>query len=107
MPHGGTKICGSFILGETGKGKRIKFQYRGKNYKIARLVCIAFNGPPPFDGAYVLHDDECETNNRPDNLVWGTQEQNLNYPGFIAYCKSRTGENSPTVKARLKQGEDI
>lgn len=103
MPYGGSKVCGGNILNETGKGGRTKFQFRGKNYKISRLVCIAFNGPPPFDGAYVLHDDECETNNRADNLVWGTQKQNLNYPGFIAYCKSRVGDDSPIRKAARKE----
>lgn len=75
--------------------------YRGKTYKVHRLVCEAFNGPPPFQGAVCMHLDEDYRNNRPDNLAWGTQKENLNAPGFIAYCRSRTGENSPTAKGRL------
>jgi hypothetical protein len=30
----------------------------GRNYKVVRLVCEAFNGPPPFEGALALHLDE-------------------------------------------------
>jgi hypothetical protein len=49
-----------------------------------------------------MHLNENSDDNRPENLAWGTQKQNLNAPGFIAYCKSRTGENSPTAKSRRK-----
>ncbi len=73
------------------------------NMKIHRLVCEAFHGAPPFSKAVVIHLDENATNNRPENLRWGTQKENLNMPGFIAYCKSRTGENSPTIKAKRKR----
>lgn len=72
------------------------------NLKVHRLVCEAFHGPPPFERAVVIHLDENALNNRPENLRWGTQKENLNMPGFIAYCKSRTGENSPFTKGRKK-----
>ena len=72
------------------------------NMKIHRLVCEAFHGPAPFPKAVVIHLDEDATNNKPENLKWGTQKENLNMPGFIAYCKSRTGNNSPAFKGRLK-----
>lgn len=74
--------------------------YRGKNYKIHRLVCEAFHGPAPEEKPYVIHLDEDALNNRPDNMKWGTQKENLNAPGFIEYCRGRTGENSPTTKGR-------
>jgi hypothetical protein len=73
------------------------------NLKVHRLVCEAFHGPPPFPKAVVIHLDEDATNNKPENLRWGTQKENLNMPGFVAYCKSRTGEKSPVIKHRLKQ----
>ena len=66
--------------------------------KVHQLVCEAFHGSRPFDNAVVLHLDENAHNNRPDNLRWGTQKENLNAPGFIKYCKNRTGENSPIIK---------
>lgn len=72
------------------------------NMKVHRLVCEAFHGPAPFAGAVVIHLDEDATNNRPENLRWGTQKENLNMPGFIAYCKARTGENSPVRKGKMK-----
>ena len=68
------------------------------NMKIHRLVCEAFHGVPPFENAVVIHIDENSLNNRPENLKWGTQKENLNMPKFIEYCKSRTGDNSPTIK---------
>jgi hypothetical protein len=73
--------------------------------KVHRLVCEAFHGAVPFDGAVVIHLDEDATNNRPDNLKWGTQKENLNMPKFLEYCRSRTGENSPTTKGRRRKIE--
>jgi hypothetical protein len=29
-----------------------------------------------------MHVDEDSRNNKPTNLKWGTQKQNLNFPGF-------------------------
>lgn len=68
---------------------RYVFQFKGKTYRVARLVCEAFNGPPPFNGAVCMHRDENSANNAPENLAWGTQKENLNAPGFLAYA-SRT-----------------
>jgi hypothetical protein len=56
--------------------------------KVHRLVCEAFHGPAPFPKAVVIHLDENALNNRPENLKWGTQKENLNMPGFVQYCKS-------------------
>lgn len=74
------------------------------NMKVHRLVCEAFHGPAPFDGAVVIHLDEDATNNHASNLKWGTQKENLNMPNFIEYCKSRTGDNSPIIKWRKANG---
>jgi hypothetical protein len=73
------------------------------NMKIHRLVCEAFHGPEPSKLSVVIHINECATDNRPNNLRWGTQRENLNMPGFVAYCKSRTGLNSPVTKGKLKK----
>lgn len=69
--------------------------------KVHRLVCEAFHGPAPKGMEIVIHIDEDATNNKADNLKWGTQKENLNMPKFIEYCKSRTGENSPGTKGKL------
>tara|TARA_R110002153_G_scaffold51838_2_gene145561 strand:+ start:998 stop:1471 length:474 start_codon:yes stop_codon:yes gene_type:complete len=106
MPHGGTREYKTkWIYGVRRKAKTsAKHQYygtiyRGKNYKIHRLICEAFHGPAPEDKPIVLHLNEDGLDNRPENLRWGTQKENLNMPKFIAYCKSRTGPDSPTSKS--------
>lgn len=73
------------------------------NLKIHRLVCEAFHGSAPFSRAVVIHLDENALNNRPENLRWGTQKENLNMPKFIAYCRQRTGENSSWTKGQKKK----
>jgi hypothetical protein len=60
------------------------------NIKVHRAVCEAFHGAAPFDGAVVIHLDESALNNRPENLKWGTQKENLNMPKIKAYQRSRT-----------------
>lgn len=105
MPNGAYRQYGGYPnFGVWSKGDaRFIIVRKGKTYKVARLVCEAFNGKSPFDGAVVMHIDENAANNRAGNLAWGTQKENLNAPGFIKYCKGRTGENSPTAKARKKR----
>lgn len=115
MPHGGwRKYTPAPTYGNKRKAcKTARHEYYGffnkerGNLKIHRLVCEAFHGPAPFPKAVVIHLDENALNNRPENLKWGTQKENLNMPKFIAYCKSRTGENSPGIKGRAKNGSRI
>lgn len=80
------------VIGRAKKGAaHVYFKIYSKqfgNLKIHQLVCEAFHGGKPFDGAVVSHIDENGLNNRPENLKWGTQKENLNAPGFIAYCRS-------------------
>lgn len=45
-------------------------------YSIAELVLTAFDKPRP-KGALALHFDDDQTNNRIDNLRWGTYSDNL------------------------------
>lgn len=101
MPNGGERPYGGvphFGVWNKQDGRFIVV-IKGKSYKIHQLVCEAFHGPAPFEGAVVMHVDENAANNRPENLKWGTQKENLNAPGFLEYCRGRTGENSPTRKA--------
>ena len=61
---------------------------RQRPRKVHQLVCEAFHGPRPFDGAVVIHINEDAHDNRPENLKWGTQKENLNAPSFKEYCRS-------------------
>lgn len=104
MPHGGTRSYGgepTFGVWNKTDGRFIII-IRGTTYKIHRLIAEAFYGPPPFNGAVAMHLDENAANNRAKNIRWGTQKENLNAQGFLAYCRTRTGESSPTAKARKK-----
>jgi hypothetical protein len=103
LPRGGVRQYGGVPVGGAWDGKRYIYCFGGKTYKLARLVCEAFNGPPPEGRDVCMHLDEDSRNNRPSNLAWGTQRENLNAPGFIAYCRARTGENSPAVKGKRKR----
>lgn len=67
------------------KEKRYIFRFRGKTYKVGPMICETFHGPAP-DGMICMHLDENSRNNRPENLGWGTQMENLNAPGFRAHC---------------------
>jgi hypothetical protein len=110
MPNGGVRVYKTKPVYGTIRraSKNAKHQYRGLinkrfgNLKVHRLVCEAFHGPAPFDKAVVIHLDEDGLNNKPENLKWGTQKENLNMPKFIEYCKSRTGENNPYIKGRSR-----
>lgn len=56
--------------------------------KVHQAVCEAFHGVKPFDDAVVIHLDENALNNRPENLKWGTQKENLSAPGFRKFRSS-------------------
>ena len=112
LPNGGTRgyYPKPTYGGKARASKTARHEYMALynkkfgNMKVHRLVCEAFHGPTPFKRAVVIHIDENALNNRPENLRWGTQKENLNMPKFIEYCKSRTGENSPVkkgIKAKL------
>lgn len=103
MPHGGIRSYSVKPRRGQWDGNRYIITISGRSLKVARLVCEAFNGPPPFPRAVCMHIDENARNNAPANLKWGTQKENLNAPGFLEYCRGRIGENSPTIKGRAKR----
>lgn len=87
MPRGGERTYGGAAhFGQEADGRMI-FVFRQKSYKVHQLVCEAFHGQKPFPKAVVMHHDENFKNNAPGNLRWGTQKENLNYPGFKNYAK--------------------
>jgi hypothetical protein len=111
LPNGGVRLylpkptSGNLMRAS----KTAKHVYRGLynkqlgNIKVHQAICEAFHGPKPFPAAVVIHKDEDGLNNLPDNLKWGTQKENLNAPGFLAYCSERTGDQSPRAKWLAKR----
>lgn len=108
LPNGGYRaylprpVTGVVMRAKTGAAHEYLGYWTRKhgNMKVHRLVCEAFHGAAPFTGAVVIHIDENALNNKPENLKWGTQKENLNAPGFVEYCKSRIGEDHPFKKRR-------
>jgi hypothetical protein len=106
MPHGGFRIySGQPTYGCKARstclaGFRMIYRYRGlgKTLKVHRLVCEAFHGAKPFGDAVVMHIDDNPMNNKPDNLKWGSQKENLNSRQFIDYCKSKAGISARNLK---------
>lgn len=96
MPSGGYRIYAPKpVVGSVSRSsKAARHTYRSVynadlgHIKVHRAVCEAFHGAPPFDGAIVLHLDEDGHNNRPENLKWGTNKENLNMPKYLAWCSS-------------------
>ena len=110
MPHGGLRWYNpkptygyeeKTATGRPGVPKRriLRVARLRQTFKIARLVCEAFHGPPPFERAVTIHIDEDPSNNRPENLKWGTQKENLNMPKFKAWQKSDRRKRSLKRKA--------
>lgn len=102
MPHGGLRTYGGYEGFGQWDGCRYIYTLKGKTYRLSRLICEAFNGPPE-KGQVCMHLDEDSRNNKPWNLEWGTQKQNLNAPGFLEYCRGRTGHNNPYMKGRRRK----
>lgn len=111
MPNGGVRFYKTKPLYgvKTKANKSARHEYYGfrshkfGNLKVHHLICEAFHGPKPFPKAVVIHINENALDNRPENLRWGTQKENLNMPKFLEYCRSRTGDNSPYVKGMAKK----
>lgn len=54
--------------------------WRGTGLKtVSRLVLEAFVGPAPA-GAIAMHINDDSTDNRPENLRWGSHAENLSTP---------------------------
>ena len=100
MPNGNLRQYGGEPTLGQWDGNRFVYILKRRTYKVARLVCEAFNGAPRIHGAVCMHLDENSRNNRPENLAWGTQKENLNAPGFISYCRRRVGDRSPRIKGQ-------
>lgn len=47
-----------------------------RNLSVHRQMCIAFHGQPPSPSHEARHLNDVKTDNRLDNLAWGTKSQN-------------------------------
>lgn len=112
MPHGGSRVFrsqprfGCFVK-SSKNARHIYFNivYRGMSpIKVHRAVCEAFHGQPE-PGQVVIHENENALDNRPQNLRWGTQKENLASAGFKKQLAARNrvrAQKGDWEKERLK-----
>ena len=58
------------------------------NIKVHQAICEAFHGSKPNKDSVVIHLDENATNNKPDNIKWGSQKENLNMAKIKEYHRT-------------------
>lgn len=68
-----------FIERTPYKSKRgyVRVTVNGTAIPLHRLVCLAFNGPPPPGKDQVRHLNGIPDDNRPENLAWGNSSENM------------------------------
>jgi hypothetical protein len=75
---------------------------RGRNVRVHRIMAAVFMGEPPSPRHEVRHLNDTKTDNRLDNLAWGTPSENLRDAfrnGRRDPGKSRSGMSEPLVRA--------
>lgn len=77
---------------------------KGNSRLVHALVLEAFVGPCP-DGRECCHADDNPSNNRLDNLRWGTRSDNL--LDAVRNGKKPVGERSPRAKLRTHDVQGI
>jgi hypothetical protein len=101
--------------------RRVNLSSAGKALKrrVHRLVCEAFHGPAP-EGCEVCHLDGTRTNNRAENLRWGTRSENVRqaqaHGTFIgntntatraSAARDRQGSKNPNAKITSEQAKQM
>lgn len=56
--------------------KLVEVSGNAKSYEVHRILTLAFHGEPPSSDHEACHLNGKSTDNRKDNLVWGTNREN-------------------------------
>jgi len=65
-----------WTFGSSDKYGYRQIRFRGKFYKVHRMVCRAFNGLPPADKPFVDHINRVKSANFASNLRWVSIKEN-------------------------------
>jgi hypothetical protein len=92
------------------RGQRYLLHIRTEGCKatwyVAQLVCLAFHGEPPSGKPWALHRNGIATDDRPDNLYWGSRRDNYDDAMFAgAYARELTETEALEIYRRRKAGE--
>lgn len=120
MVPGYTPLEDGTIIGPSGK--RLKPIPDAKGYqrvsvyavpgvqrkiRVHLLVCEAFHGPKPFPDAEVRHLNGVRTDNRAENLAWGTAAENQHDRVLHGTAVTSRGEQHPNAALTEKQVQGI
>lgn len=79
----------------------IVLRFREKPCQVHALVAEAFLPAKPFDGAEIRHLDGDGSNNRVENLEWGSRSQNIQDNKWQGKERKLTGQQAREIKRRL------
>jgi HNH endonuclease/NUMOD4 motif len=79
-----------------------------RSEKAHRLVCLAFNGPPPDGQNLVNHLDGKKRNNAATNLAWCSHAENTKhaYANGLVDMTNRKGAAHPRAQSVVRVGKD-
>jgi hypothetical protein len=72
---------------------------------VHRVMCIAWHGPPPFEGAHAAHLDGVRDHNAPENLVWASAQENNAHR--IGHGTDGRGERNPRAKYTEREVREV
>jgi hypothetical protein len=82
----------------TGNAGYLRLSFSGKRkYSVHRLIALAFHGCPP-DDMQVCHANHDKTDNRPENLSYGTRKDNAQQSVAAGRYRGKRGATSHFAK---------
>ena len=92
---------------------RVTIDGKRKQFFVHRLVCDAFHGAMPKGKTITCHRNGDRTDNRPKNLYWATQAENMadrerhgrTMRGNGHYARKLMDKDIPEIRKRLMRGE--